>query len=184
MTIHFLYRGDKPPAFSASVDITIIVKPSSSPCLTNANNSSNPRNLPPRCRMIEPSINCEFYLVPHRRNGSQWRLLKLLVALQNSKDERGVEIRCKFVPSSYAIKTCLLQYMKTVDPSTWSSTDISATKRGIELVLTHAIGILRHYSLRSAEIFSFFDQKIKALDVTQSSQSAVLEIIAKLIRLI
>ena len=201
VTIHFLYRGNKPPAFTASVDITIIVQPSSSPCLTNRS------NLPPWCQMIEPSIDCEFYLVPHRRNGSQWRLsyptlerdtllqtnemvirvyqlLKLLVALQNSKDERGVEIRCKFVPSSYAIKTCLLQYMKTVDPSTWSSTDISATKRRIELVLTHAIGVLRHYPLRSAEIFSFFDQEIKALDVTQGSQSAVLEIIAKLIRLI
>ena len=194
VTIHFLYRGEKPPAFTASVDITIVVQPAaSSPC----QKSSCPRNLPPWCRMIEPSIDCEFYLVPYRRNGSQWRLsyptlerdtllqtnetvirvyqlLKLLVALQHSKEERSVEIRRKFVPSSYAIKTCLLQYMKTVDPCTWSSSGDEG------LMLTHAVGVLRHYPLRSAEIFSFFDEEIKALDVTQSSQVVVSEIIAKL----
>ena len=147
--------------------------------------------------MIEPSIDCEFYLVPYRRNGSQWRLsyptlerdtllqtnetvirvyqlLKLLVALQHSKEERSVEIRRKFVPSSYAIKTCLLQYMKTVDPCTWSSSGDEG------LMLTHAVGVLRHYPLLSAEMFSFFDEEIKALDVTQSSQVVVSEIIAKL----
>ena len=191
VTIHFLYRGDKPPAFTASVDITIVVQPaSSSPC---------PRSLPPWCRMIEAANDCEFYLVPYRRNGSQWRLsyptlerdtllqsnetvirvyqlLKLLVALQHSKEERSVKIRRKFVPSSYAIKTCLLQYMKTVDPSSWPSSG----EDGGQLLLRHAIGVLRHYPLRTAEMFSFFDPEVKALDVTQSSQLAVSEIITKL----
>jgi hypothetical protein len=216
VTIHFLYRGDTPPAFKASVDITIVVQPTASSCRSandcdedakSNNNSCCPRNLPPWCRMIEQANNCEFYLVPYRRNGSQWRLsyptlerdtllqanemvirvyqlLKLLVALQHSKDERGVEIRRKFVPSSYAIKTCLLQYMKTVDPSTWPSATLATTPtpRGDEM-LRHAIGVLRHYPLRSAEMFSFFDPEIKALDVTQSSQSAISEIIAKLSRM-
>jgi len=206
VTIHFLYRGDRDthPAFPASVDITIAVQPAT-------HRPSSCSNLPPWCRMIEPSKDCAFYLVPYRRKGSQWRLsypllerdtllqsdemtirvyqlLKLLVALEDqSMDDdnpRKVEIRRKFIPSSYAIKTCLLQYMKSVlgDTSTSSSCNWTLETSSQEDVIRHAVGVLRHYPLRSGEMFSFFDRQVKALDVTHSSQLVVSQIIDKLSR--
>ena len=207
VTIHFLYRGDRAPAFPASVDITIAVQPAAS-LSANANNKL--RNLPSWCRMFEPRKDCAFYLVPYRRKGSQWRLsyptlerdtllqahemtvirvyqlLKLLVALedQSTNSMNHVEIRRKFIPSSYAIKTCLLQYMNESSYCNWTLTATGAGSNNQQDVIRHAVGVLRHYPLRSGEIFSFFDPEVKALDVTHSSQLVVSRIVDKLTRLI
>jgi hypothetical protein len=190
VTIHFLYRGRYPPAMKASVDITVAVDF----CKEQSNTvtaifpkwCSIPRHVP-------------AFLVPYRRTaGSHWQityptverdlllsagdcvarvyqLLKLLFSLQahKTKQDRKLDIPRKICPSSYAIKTCLIEYLVFHSPPPWESKD----------TIRHAIGVLKQYPMNSSEMKSFFDNSMFVYEISEKSRNFVSEVISKLLKM-
>lgn len=186
ITIHFLYRGAYPPAMKASFDVTIAVK---------AQEPSTVSFQVPLWSRIRCPL--QSFLVPQRRTeGSRWQislptverdlvlsagqcaarvhqLLKLLFALHGSKNYHGRDIPKKICPSSYALKTCLIQYL-TDCPPPWKPRDL----------IRHAIGVLKRFPMDSSAMVSFYDPDIVVYETSKQSKKAVLEVIEKLERLL
>lgn len=182
VTIHFLYRGLHPPAIKASVDITLAIE-MEQPVMQI--------DLPEWCAIPYP---LPSFLVPWRRSeGSHWqvtyftverdllslagdcvakvhKLLKFLLVLHEENNNQKKDIPRKFCPSSYALKTCVIQYLIRCSPPPWHSRDI----------VRHAIGVLRQYPTDSSELKSFFDPDLVVYEVSQKSKRSVLEVIDKL----
>ena len=99
-----------------------------------------------------------------------YQALKFFVVLhQNAKEDELPEIPRKSSISSYALKTCLFNYMR-FSPPPWEPEDI----------LHHAIGVLRTFPIHSTEIRSFFNDTLTVFYITQASKKTVKEILEKM----
>lgn len=187
VTVHFLYRGRHPPAMKASVDISVAVDI----CIEQ---SSETVTFPKWCHI--PSC-VPAFLVPYRRTeGSHWQityptverdlllragdvvarvyqLIKFLFSIQaqKTKQNRKKNIPRNICPSSYAVKTCLIQYLVFHSPPPWDSNDI----------IRHAIGVLEQYPMNSSEMKSFFGSNVFVYEISENSRNSVSEIISKLL---
>ena len=189
-TIHFIYRGKKPPAVQVSVDITLALKLQP--------HFEVYKKFPDGCRVTKLNEQRQ-YLVPHRRESpSSWRpsypsmerdtilaagesvrrvirLVKLMIALDQSDPARK-EIGRKSYPSTYAIKTCMLNYLK-------ANPDFRGKTWTLQEQLVHCIGVLRLFPVDGGQLLSFFNEQFNVQEINAGSRKTISSIISKLDRL-